>query len=310
MSKHEVSEVHSRRRFLTASAALGGLTVGLGALLTGRQVSGQTGEASGGSKLQEVLKRGKIIVGTGTTAPPFHYKDEKGELVGFDTDVGRIFAKGLFNDLNAIEFVEQKPDARIPNLQTNQVDVVIQFMSVTAQRAQVVEFTIPYYREANTFIIGSKSLYQDVQEMKGKKAKISAVQNVYIADRIHQVLPDAEVLMYDTVSNALLALDVGRADAMQVDLSIANWYTSKFPDKYRLGETIWGFATYSAAVKPGDGRWLRWLNTTLAEALSGRDWEYYAQSFKKHFGAELEPPVAGFPIEYGPRQKQRAMIRK
>lgn len=86
-------------------------------------------------KLQEVLSRGKLIVGTGSTNPPWGFQDKSGKLVGFDADLARIIAKGLFNDPSKVEFVTQSSDARIPNITTGQVDVTCQAMTVTAPRA-------------------------------------------------------------------------------------------------------------------------------------------------------------------------------
>jgi polar amino acid transport system substrate-binding protein len=51
-------------------------------------------------------------------------------------------------------------------------------------------------------------------------------------------------------------------------------------------------------VKPGDQRWLNWVNSALHEYLVGLDFSYYQGIFKEHFGVDLEPPPAGFPVEY------------
>ena len=59
-------------------------------LLTG------SAQAQEKSKLDEVLQRGKVIVGVTSEAPPFGFVDEKGELVGFDIDIARLLAKYLF----------------------------------------------------------------------------------------------------------------------------------------------------------------------------------------------------------------------
>jgi polar amino acid transport system substrate-binding protein len=45
------------------------------------------------SRLYDVLKRGHLVVGTGSTNPPWHFEDENANLVGFDVDMGRIIAK-------------------------------------------------------------------------------------------------------------------------------------------------------------------------------------------------------------------------
>src|SRR5690242_4325517 len=68
------------------------------------------------SLLDDILARGHLIVGTGSTNAPWHFKDESGNLVGFDIDMAHIIAKGLFDDPNKVEFVDQSSDARIPNV--------------------------------------------------------------------------------------------------------------------------------------------------------------------------------------------------
>src|SRR5574341_1133423 len=142
-----MSDRVSRRELLRASAAgLGAGAIALPGLATphfGSLAARQITE----SKLYEVLDRGTVVVGTGSTNPPWHFEDASGNLIGFDIEMARILAKGLFDDAQKVEFVREASDARIPNLVTGQVDVVFQFMTVNANRAQQVEFTIPYYRE-------------------------------------------------------------------------------------------------------------------------------------------------------------------
>ena len=50
------------------------------------------------SKLDEVIARGYVKVGVSSEAPPFGFINDKGELVGFDIDIARLIAKGLFKD--------------------------------------------------------------------------------------------------------------------------------------------------------------------------------------------------------------------
>ncbi len=95
------------------------------------------------SKLDEVLSRGHLILGTGSTNAPWHFKSAEDKLQGFDVDMGRIIAKALFGDPEKIEFVNQSSDARIPNITTGKVDITCQFMTVTGERAQQIAFTIP-----------------------------------------------------------------------------------------------------------------------------------------------------------------------
>jgi len=96
------------------------------------------------SKLDKVLARGRLVMGTGSTNAPWHFKSADDKLQGFDIDMGRIIAKALFNDPDKIDFVIQSSDARIPNITTDKVDITCQFMTVTGERAQQIAFTIPY----------------------------------------------------------------------------------------------------------------------------------------------------------------------
>ncbi|MCW5237558.1 hypothetical protein D5047_15225 [Verminephrobacter eiseniae] len=63
-------------------------------------------------KLADVLKRGYLIVGTTGSSPPFGFKDEKGELQGFDVDMSRLIAKALFGDPQKVKFVLLGNEAR------------------------------------------------------------------------------------------------------------------------------------------------------------------------------------------------------
>jgi polar amino acid transport system substrate-binding protein len=159
--------------------------------------------AQGGtdSRLQTVLERGHVIVGTGSTNPPWHFEDASGQLVGMDIDLAKLLAKGLFDDPEKVEFVLGAADARIPNLVTDKVDVIFQFMTITPGRAQQAEFTIPYYREGVGFMLVKGGELQTYDQLKagGSDITISALQNVFIEDWIHLALPEAKVDPYDSV---------------------------------------------------------------------------------------------------------------
>ncbi|WP_088347737.1 MULTISPECIES: transporter substrate-binding domain-containing protein [Rhodomicrobium] len=251
------------------------------------------------SKLQEVLGRGKLIVGTGSTNPPWHFKDEKGELVGYDIDIAKVIAKGLFNDETKIEFVTQASDARIPNITTGKVDITCQFMTVTAARAQQVAFTIPYYREGVGLLLLKGGKYADYEALKaaGGKVTISVLQNVYAETMVHKALPEAKVDQYDSVDLIYQALNSGRADAAATDASSLRWFIKQNPGRYQDSGYGWEPQTYSCAVRQGDPDWINFVNIALREALTGVEFDTYKASFEKWFGETPPAPKIGFPSE-------------
>lgn len=251
-------------------------------------------------KLEEVLARGYLLVGTGSTNPPWHFVDESGKIVGYDVDVAKIVAKGLFDDPEKIEIVTQASDARIPNVLTDKVDITCQFMTVTAARAQQVAFTIPYYREGVGLLLTNEGKRKNYDELKaaGGDATISVLQNVYAEEMVHQALPDAKVDQYESVDLIYQALNSGRADAAATDMSSLRWFMKQNPGKYMDAGYGWNPQTYSCAVGRGDPDWLNFVNIALREAMSGVEYPTFKASFEKWFGETPPEPKIGFPAEH------------
>src|SRR3954451_15222736 len=232
-------------------------------------------------RLETIKARGKVLVGTGSTNPPWHFKDDQGNLVGYDVDMGHILAKAIFDDPAKVEYVVQSSDSRIPNVLTDKVDITCQFMTVTAGRAQQVDFTIPYYREGVGLLLLKTGKYKGFDDVKaaGKGVTVSILQNVYAEELVHQALPDAKVDQYDSVDLIYQALNSGRADAAATDMSSAKWFVAQSPDQYIEGGYGWSPQTYSCAVKKGDPDFLQFVNIAFREAMTGVDFPTFAASF-------------------------------
>ena len=285
---------NDRRRFLKLGAT--GLAAGavVAGTLDARKAAAQ---AAPTSLLRTVLDRGHVIVGTGSTNAPWHFEDASGNLVGMDITMAHILAKGLFDDDTKVEFVRQDPAARIPNLTTGKVDITIQFMTVTPQRAQLVAFTRPYYVEGIALLTlpgGQKKTFDQLLA-GGADTKVSILQNVDADSSVHVVLPQAQVMQIDTQANVIQALDSKRVDAAAVDLSTVRWMVKQTPDRYADSGKKWFSMLYSAALKQGDQDWLNFVNTAFNVAMYGHQNELYDKAFSDYFG--LNPPVRepGFP---------------
>jgi len=272
------------------------MTVAVASLLVSTVVSVPSANAAEGT-LGKILSRGKLIVGTGSGNPPFHFLDTSGKLVGMDIDIAKAIAKGLFNDETKVEFVQQASDTRIPNVVSEKVDITCQFMTVTATRAQQVAFTNPYYREGVGLLLKKGGKYKNYADLlkAGTAARIAILQNVTADAYVKAALPKAKVLQYAETALIYTAVDAGRADAAAADQSAIAWLVANNPTKYVDSGYGWLPQTYSCAVKQGDQVWLNFVNQVLNEAMSGVDFEAYAASFKKWFGVTLPPPKIGFP---------------
>lgn len=285
-------DLERRRQFLKLGSV--GVALAGAAALTASEAYAQAAPAS---QLRTILDRGKLIVGTGSTNAPWHFENDKGELVGMDITMAKILAKGLFDDESKIEFVQQDPAQRIPNLTTGKVDVVIQFMTISAARAQLINFSRPYYVEGVALLTRPDAADKtyDALLKKGKEAKVSMLQNVGAEESVHSVLPEAEVVQVDTQANVVQALDSKRVDAAAVDLSTVRWMVAKTPDRYADSGKSWQNQLYGAGVKQGDLDWLTFVNTCFNVAMHGNDSAVYDKAFKEYFGIDLPPRATGFP---------------
>ncbi len=292
-----------RRGLLGMGAVAGGaagLAGGVAGLVAPKAAHAQSNDPST-SKLQQVLDRGHLIVGTGSTNPPWHFEDETGTLVGMDIDMARLIAKGLFEDPEKVEFVLQGSDARIPSLITDQVDVICQWMTITPGRAQQCAFTVPYYREGVSLLVmadGAKyTTFADILAA-GSEATVGAMQNVFIEDWVHMALPDANVDQFDGPDTTLQALNARRVDAYLADQSAIRWLMQTTPDRYANLDYGWLPNSYASAVRQGDPIWLNWVNTVYREAMLGVDFPAMQASYQKWFGIDVPTPLVGFPQEF------------
>ena len=287
-----MSRMGSDRRHLLSLGAAGAAA---SALLASRPAAAQ---APGVSLLRTVLDRGKIIVGTGSTNAPWHFENDAGELVGMDIAMARLLARGLFNDETKVEFLQQDAAARIPNITTGKVDITIQFMTMSAQRAQLVAFSRPYYVEGVALLSrpDADAKTADALKQKGAAARVSVLQNVDADALVHEVLPGAQVMQLDTQANVVQALASRRVDAAAVDLSTVRWMVKQNPDRYVDTGLHWKNQLYGAAMRQGDPEWLQFVDTVFEIAMFGSNSPLYDAAFQTYFGETPAPRRTGFPM--------------
>lgn len=284
------TDPNARRTLLKLGA--GGLAVA--AALDATRAAAQSAP---NSLLRRVLDRGRLLLGTGSTNAPWHFEDDKGQLTGMDIAMGRILAKALFDDETKIDFVRQDPAARIPNITTGKVDITIQFMTISAQRAQLIAFSRPYYIEGIALLARPDAEVKTFDQLLagGAKTRVSILQNVDAENTVHVVLPQAQVMQVDTQANVVQALESRRVDAAAVDLSTVRWMVKQNPGRYADAGKAWSSQLYGAGMRQGDPDWLHFVNTVFSVAMYGHQTAIYDDAFRTFFGQEPPQRRPGFP---------------
>lgn len=173
------------------------------------------------SRLDMVIKRDKLIVGTYSTAPPLSYKDDNGEFVGFEVDLAHLLAKYLLGDPNKIEFVAFTSDGRWPAVLSGKVDFGIASTTIYPDRAARVAFTSPYMDSGISVLVRDDVPAKSLAELNDEKYTLAEQNNPQMADRAKRFLPKMKTLDFDQPSALFLALKSGQAHAMQRPAGIA-----------------------------------------------------------------------------------------
>ena len=136
------------------------------------------------------------------------------ELVGYDVDFAKALAKSLGVKL---ELVATNPANRIPLLQSGKADLIVADITITPERAQVIDFSTPYFVTGQQFLVPASG-GDKLDDYS--KARIGAVKGTTGEQTLHQRFPQARVLSYDDIPLALTALRNGNVQAITQDSTI------------------------------------------------------------------------------------------
>ncbi|MEI0843240.1 amino acid ABC transporter substrate-binding protein [Brachyspira pilosicoli] len=191
--------------------------------------------SSADNSLQKVKENGKLVLGLDDTLAPMGFRDDNGEIVGFDIDLAREVANRLGVELEA------KPidwSSAILSLKKGDVDVIWNGFAVNESRKQQVNFTKPYLY--NRLMIAKYSDRDDINSKEDLKGKIVGVQSgssnyeTLVNDPVSKEIK--EIRQYDSYVNAFLDLEAKRIDAVIVDEIVARYYISKENANFTLLE--------------------------------------------------------------------------
>ena len=242
------------------------------------------------SRLDMVLERGKLIVVSMSTAPPFAFNDDKGQLVGFDIDIVRLLATALFKDPSKVEFVVVTAEGRWPAIESGRADMGVGGTTVYPDRAVRVAFTRGFIDSGVSVLVSKKSGIKSVADLNQDKHTIANLNNPQMADRAKRFFPKTKVLTFDTPSGQFLAVRSGRANALQIDTPTADYFASQSKDDFEVLPGLLGASQNNAIyLKPGDFKWWLWLDTAVAELRTGSWYPQYSETYQKWFGKHPPP---------------------
>ncbi|CRK81985.1 basic amino acid ABC transporter substrate-binding protein [Neobacillus massiliamazoniensis] len=170
---------------------------------------------------------------TDATYAPFEYQD-KGEVVGFDVDFVKAVAKEAGYDVK-VEHVGWDP--LFVEIKGKTADAAISSITITDDRKQTYDFTIPYFLSKNEIMVPKKSDIKNAQDLKGK---VIAVQNGTTGQDAVEALigkNNNKLKKFESNNLAILELKGGGADAVVSDNTVIETYIKNNPkDNFKFIE--------------------------------------------------------------------------
>jgi len=209
----------------------------------------------------DVKARNRFIIGVKCDVPPFGYIDVQGRNAGFDVEIGRWFARYAFGRAQRVSFVCAPTAQREPLITNGRVDLVISTFTYTADRDTRIDFSRAYWRGTGRLLVKNDGSVQKLSDIAGKRV-VTTSGSVY--DRwMKNCFKSTQVIVADTFTNAMLAFNQGRADAVMYDDAVlipvaAADRTAKITDDVFLQ------APYGIGFKQGDTAMKAWVDSRLA----------------------------------------------
>ena len=218
--------------------------------------------ASKSGRTVEQIKKSKTVrIAVFSDKKPFGYVDENGVYQGYDV----YFAERIAKDLGVkVKYVPVEPAARVEVLETNKVDIVLANFTKTPERAEKVDFALPYMKVALGVVSPDKALITKPEQLNGKTliiAKGTTAETFFT-----QNYPQVKLLKFDLYADTYKALLDGRGDAFSTDNTEVLAWAIENPG-FTVGiESLGSLDTINPAVKKGNTDLLNWLNAEI-EAL-------------------------------------------
>ena len=235
--------------------------------------------------LDEINDSGKIVIGVFSDKAPFGYVDENGEYQGYDI----YFAERIAEDLGVeVEYVSTDPASRVEYVATGKVDLILANFTVTDERAEQVDFALPYMKVMLGVVSPDNALITDVEQLKGKD--LIVVKGTTAETFFEKNYPEINLQKYDEYADAYNALLDGRGDAFSTDnTEVLAWALSN--PGFTVGIDALGNAdTIAPAVQKGNTTLLDWINSEI-EALGAENFFHaaYDETLAPVYGDAADP---------------------
>lgn len=231
--------------------------------------------------LDDITKAKKIRISTDMAIPPAGMMDSSMQPTGSDVETAKLLARdwGL-----EIEWVPTTGATRIPNVNTGKADVIISTLSVTPDRAKVIDFSKAY--AVLQSVVGARKdmAIKEWADLKGKN--VTVTRGTTQDTELSAMAADKgfKVVRYDDDATMVTAGATGQADIVATSVALVNAISSKSPQKPWEPKFVIRNFDLAIGIKQGEPRLLAKLNEWVATNLKNGK---LSDIYKKYYGVAL-----------------------
>ncbi|MDD3410151.1 MAG: basic amino acid ABC transporter substrate-binding protein [Eubacteriales bacterium] len=206
------------------------------------------------------MAEGTIVMATNAEFPPFEYKDDANNVIGFDADIAAEIAKDLGKEL---KIEDMAFDSVVTSVMQGKADLGIAGMTITEERLANVDFSDPYFVATQACVVKAGGSVTDEASLNGKKI---GVQNGTTGAEVAENYTDfSNVSFFAKAIDAMVELQSGRVDAVIIDLPVAvNMMNSLADDSLQMIDVAFDAENYGIAIAKNQPELLASINATLA----------------------------------------------
>ncbi|MDR2582091.1 MAG: transporter substrate-binding domain-containing protein [Fibromonadaceae bacterium] len=234
--------------------------------------------------LEMIKKRGFLQVAVSSDDPPFGYVDDNGKNQGFEVAFAKELAYKLLGDTSKIEFIIVDPASRFDVLINGKADVVLSNFTHTPERAEILDFGLPYMKASISVVSPKTAPIRDLSELAGKKLIVSkgTTSEKYFLEN-H---PEIEMVVLNRIDEVFTALKDGRGAALAQDNTVTFAWTRE-NSGFEVGiNSLGSVEGIAPAVRKGNTSLLNFINKTIEEL---SEEQFFHQNFEKTLRTFMGP---------------------
>lgn len=195
----------------------------------------------------DIQDRGYLTVGVKDNSRPLGFKDERGQLQGFEIDIARQLARELLGDDQAVVFKPLLNQDRLGALLAGEVDLLVARMSITHARMRLVDFSQPYYVDGTGFVVEGASI-QSLRDLQ--QQTIAVLEGSDTIPTVRSLLPAMRLRGVESYAAAQALLETGEVAAFAADATVLTGWVQENP-RYYLLPTLVSAEVLSVALPKG-----------------------------------------------------------